>query len=109
MIKFLMIKIINRRMFYKNRKLLKIDEIDVDKILVSKKRTIWSNNSIKVSPNKSIKVSIRCNKDGVIRPLFIKLPQMIGYVTHSDSNNTMSFKVNDNRLLKKVYQNKRKS
>ena len=37
MIKFLMIKIINRRMFYKNRKLLKIDEIDVDKILVSKK------------------------------------------------------------------------
>ena len=26
---------------------------------------------------------------------------MIGYVTHFDSNKTMSFKVNDNRLLKK--------
>ena len=26
---------------------------------------------------------------------------MIGYVKHFDSNNTMSFKVNDNRLLKK--------
>ena len=96
-------------MFYKNRKLFKIDEIDVDKILVSKKRTIWSNKSIKVSPNKSIKVSIRCNKDDVIRPLFIKLPQMIGYMNHFDSNNIMSFKVNDNRLLKKVYQNKGKS
>ena len=28
-------------MFYKNRKLFKIDEFDVDKILVSKIRTIW--------------------------------------------------------------------
>ena len=26
---------------------------------------------------------------------------MIGYVKHFDSNNTMSFKVNDNKLLKK--------
>ena len=26
---------------------------------------------------------------------------MIGYVKHFDSNRTMSFKVNDNRLLKK--------
>ena len=39
--------------------------------------------------------------DDVIRSLCIKLPQMIGYVKHFDSNNTMSFKVNDNRLLKK--------
>ena len=27
---------------------------------------------------------------------------MIGYVKHFDSNKTMSFKVNDNRLLKGV-------
>ena len=39
--------------------------------------------------------------DDAIRSLCIKLPQMIGYVKHFDSNNTMSFKVNDNRLLKK--------
>ena len=74
-----------------------------------KKEPYGTNKSIKVSPNKSIKVFIRCNKDDVIRPLCIKLPQMIGYVNHFDSNNTMSFKVNDNRLLKKVYQNKGKS
>ena len=36
--------------------------------------------------------------DDVIRPLCTKLPQMIGYVKHFDSNQTMSFKVNDNRL-----------
>ena len=38
--------------------------------------------------------------DDVIRPLSIKLPQMIGYVKHFDSNKTMSFKVIDNELLK---------
>ena len=30
----------------------------------------------------------------------MKLPQMIGYVKHFDSNKTMSFKVSDNKLLK---------
>ena len=34
---------------------------------------------------------------------------MIGYIKHFDSNKTMSFKVNDNILLKKVYQNIGKS
>ena len=29
------------------------------------------------------------------------VPEMIGYVKHFDSNKTMSFKVNDNKLLKK--------
>ena len=36
--------------------------------------------------------------DDVIRPLCIKLPQMIGYVKHFDSNKTMPFKVGDNKL-----------
>ena len=40
--------------------------------------------------------------DDVIRPLRIKLPQMIGYVKHFDSNKTMSFKVNDNKPLKSI-------
>ena len=30
---------------------------------------------------------------------------MIGYVKHFDSSKTMSFKVGDNKLLKKVQQN----
>ena len=32
---------INKINFYRNNKLSKIDEIDADKILVSKKRTLW--------------------------------------------------------------------
>ena len=34
-------------------------------------------------------------------PLFIKLPQMIGYAKYFDSNKTMSFKVSDKKLLRK--------
>ena len=49
----------------------------------------------------SIKYFIGYNDDDVIRPLFIKLPQMIGYVKCFDSNKTMSFKVTDNELLKR--------
>ena len=39
----------------------------------------------------------------VIRPLCIKLPQMIGYVKCFDSNKPISFKVSDKKLLKKVH------
>ena len=41
------------------------------------------------------------NDDDFIRPLCIKLPQMIGYVKNFDGNKTMSFRVIDNKLLKK--------
>ena len=33
--------------------------------------------------------------------LCLKLPQMVGYFKHFDSNKTLSFKFNDNKLLKK--------
>ena len=36
-----------------------------------------------------------------MRPLCIKLPQMVGYVKCFDSNKTMSFKIIHNKLLKK--------
>ena len=36
-----------------------------------------------------------------MRPLYIIFSQIIGYVKHFDSNKTMSFQVNDNKLLKK--------
>ena len=37
----------------------------------------------------------------MMRPLRIKLPQMIGYVKHFDSIKAISFKVIDNKLLTK--------
>ena len=55
----------------KNKKLFKIDDIDVDKILISKKEPYGTN--------KSIKYFIGYNDDDVIKRLCIKLLQMIGY------------------------------
>ena len=49
----------------------------------------------------SIKYFIGYNDDDVIRPLCIRLRQMIGFVKHFDSNQTMSLKLSDNKLLKK--------
>ena len=61
-------KKINKSNFYKNKKLFKIDDIDVNKILVSKKEPYGTKKSIK---------SLIGYDDNVIRPLCIKLPQMI--------------------------------
>ena len=87
-------KNINKSNFCKNKKLFNIRDTEVDKILISKKELYGKKSSFKYF--------LRHNDDDdVIRPLCIKLLQMIGYVMHFDSNKTMSFKVNDNRLLKK--------
>ena len=86
-------KKINKSNFYKNKKLFSLNDIDVNKILVSKKESY--------DTKKSLKYFTGYNDGDVIRPLSIILPKMIGYVKHFDSNKTMSFKVSDNKLLKK--------
>ena len=48
----------------------------------------------------SFKYFIRYNDDDAIRPLCIKLPQLIGYVRNFDGNKTMSFKISDRKSLK---------
>ena len=78
--------------FYKNKKLLKIEDIDINKMLVSKKESYGTKNSLKYL--------IGYNDDDIIKSLCIKLPQMIGYVKHIDRNETVFFKVGDNKLLK---------
>ena len=85
-------KKIKKSSFYKNRKLFNIDDIDVNKILSSEKESYGTKSSLKYF--------IRYNDDGVIRPLCIKLPQMIGYVKCFDSNKTISFKATNKKLLK---------
>ena len=86
-------KKINKSNFYKNKNLFNLHDLDVNKILVSKKESYGTKNSLKYF--------IGYNDDDVIRPLCINLIQMIGYVKHFDNNKTMSFKVIDNKLLKK--------
>ena len=87
-------KKINKINFYKNKKIFSVYDLDVNKILVSKKESYATKNSLKYF--------IGYNDD-VIRPICIKLPQMIGFAKYFDSNKTMSFKVSDEKLLKKVY------
>ena len=68
--------------FYKNKKVTNIDETDVNKILVSKGKPYGTKNSFKDF--------IGYNDNDVIRPLCIKLPQMIGYVRKFEGNAAMS-------------------
>ena len=89
-------KKIKKSDFHKNKKVTKIDDIDVNKILVSKEEPYGTKNSFKYF--------IGYNDNDVIRPLCIKLPQMIGYVRKFEGNTTMSFKISDSKLLKKYNQ-----
>ena len=85
-------KNIKRSDFYKNKKVTKIDNFDVNKILFSKKEPYGTKNSFKYF--------IRYNDNDVIRPLCVRLPQMTGYARKVDENATMSFMANDKQLLK---------
>ena len=86
-------KKINKRNFYKNIKLSEIDEIDVEKILISKQESYGTK--------RPLKYFLGYNNNEYLRPLCIKLPKMIGYDKNFDSNKTMSFTASDNKLLKK--------
>ena len=86
-------KKIKKSNFYKNKKLFKIDDIDANKMLVSKKELYGTN--------KSIIYFIGYNDNDVIRPSCIMFSQIIGYVKCFDSNKAMSFKVIYKKLLKK--------
>ena len=85
-------KKIRKSEFYKNKKVNSIEDIDVDKILVSKKEPYGTKNSFKYF--------IRYNDNDVVRPLCVRLPQMTGYARKFDENATMSFRANNKLLLK---------
>ena len=79
--------------FYKNKKLFKIDNIDVNKILGSKKESYVKNSSFKYF--------VGYNDNDNIRPLCLRFPQMTGHAKYFENNKTMSFKVIHRKLLKK--------
>ena len=85
-------KKIKKSKFYKNKKVITIDDIDVNKILVSKTELYGTKNSFKYF--------IGYNDNDVIRPLCVRLPQMTGYAKKFDENATMSFRANNKKLLK---------
>ena len=88
-------KKVKKSEFYKKKKVISIDDIDVNKILVSKKESYVTKNSFKYF--------LGYNDNDVFRPLSVKLPQTTGYARRFDENATMYFKANNKQLLKNYY------
>ena len=78
--------------FYKNKKAFQIDNVDVNKVLVSKKE--------RYGTKKALKYFIGYNDNDVIRPLCVTLPQMTGYAKKINGHLTMSFIANNKKLVK---------
>ena len=70
-----------------------IDDIDISKIVVSRKEQYGKYNSFKYF--------MGYNDNDVIRPLYLRLLQMTGYINKFDENETtMPLMVKDKQLLK---------
>ena len=85
---------IEKSNFYKNKEIFNIDDIDVNKILVSKKEPYGKKNALKYF--------IAYNDNDVIRPLWsftyrfihIRLLQMTGYINKFKENTTTTMSLN---------------
>ena len=82
--------------FTKKKKLTSMGDVNVNKILVSKKESYGTNNSFKYF--------IGYSDNDVSTPLCVRLPQLTGYARKFDENATMSFRANNKQLSK--YYNK---
>ena len=96
-------KKIKKSDFYNNKsiKIFNIDDIDVNKIIVSKNEQYDKDNSFKCF--------IGYDDNDVIRPLCLKLSQMTGYINKFNKNKnknknkntiTMSLRIKVKQLLK---------
>ena len=86
-------KKIEKSDFYnKNKKIFNIDDIDVNKILVSKKETYSKYNSFRYF--------IGYNDNDVVRPLYLFISQTTGYINTFDKNKITFLMIKDIQLLK---------
>ena len=86
--------------FYENKKVLQIDDLDINKVLVSSKEPYGKKYAFKYF--------IGYNDNDVIGPLFARLPQMTGYARKFVEDVTMSFRAKKKQLLKnsnKIWEN----
>ena len=87
-------KKIKKNIFYRSRKPFNISNIDVNKILISKEVVYGTKNSLKYFIEYN-------DEEDVMRPLLLKLLQMIGYLKEFDDSMIMSFRIDDSKLFKK--------
>ena len=85
-------KNIKKSDFYnKNKNMFNIDDIDVNKVLISKKEQYCEYSSFKC---------FHLNANNVIRLLYLELSQMTGYINKFGKNKiTVSLTVKDKQLL----------
>ena len=81
---------IKRDDFYKNRKIFNMNDIDANKILIFKKEKYGNYDSFQHF--------IEYSDNNVIKPVYLELPQMTGYINKFNENKnkntiTMFFKV----------------
>ena len=84
-----MIKKIKKNILYRSRKPFNVSDIDVNKIIISKEVVYGTRNLLKYLIEYN-------DEEDVIKPLLLKLPQMIEYLTEFDNSMTMSLRVDDN-------------
>ena len=87
-------KKIKKNIVYRSRKPFTVSDIDINKIVISKELVYGTKNSLKYFIG-------YIDEDDVIRPLLLKLPQMIEYLKEFDDSMTMSLRVDDSKLFKK--------
>ena len=79
--------------YHKNKKIFNISDIDINKILVSKKEQYGKHNSFKYF--------IGYNDNDIIRPLYLFISQTTAYINKFDENKiTMSLMIKDIQPLK---------
>ena len=95
-------KNINKSGFYnKNKKIFNVNDIDVNKILVSKKEQYGKYNSFKYF--------IGYNDNDVIRPLYLFILQTTGYINKFHKNKiAISLLIKDIQPLKKYNKHRKK-
>ena len=85
-----------KNIFYRSRKPFDVSDIDVNKILISKEVVYRTKNSLKYFIE-------YIDEEDVIRPLLLKLPQMIGYLKEFDDSTTMSLRIDDRKYGKQLH------
>ena len=87
-------KKIKKNILHRSRKPFNVSDIDINKIIISKEVVHGTKNPLKYFIGYN-------DEEDVIRPLFLKVPQMIRYLKEFNDSMAMPLRVDDSKLFKK--------
>ena len=83
---------VSKKEFYESKKTVKLNKVDVDKIVVTNK--IKGNNE-----TSKVFIGYMDDNSGIVTPLCIILPQVSGWIKYFENGGkNMSFKIEDNEV-----------